>query len=294
MTLNGTVGPEHQSFERLEAIAQKLGHPFGRRATDVQLGMAVEKGHTGLLGLSRNAPITADGSLADGHEEALMREKLLPNLFRNRRYARARAAAAAERTRRLWPLRRAEQADQGEYPACVGATEENWEKSRPIENRRGLGFLEMYRRAKLIDGYPNEDGTTSDAMVQVCQDLGLVESAWRYNGTAQDKVAAVRYLLDVSPLWWGCGWPESAFRTRLDPKTNLETGLIDVTGPCVYGHETLIVGYHPFRRLGNVFEIANWPQWGVLGRGYILEADFWRWMDEGQGDLLGVLEKRTT
>jgi hypothetical protein len=277
-------------------VAKELGHPFGRRATDPQLRMAVEKGHTGLL---RKSPkVWADvGSLADGHEEAFARQVNVHRLlspFRHFLAARRMRQAAAERTHRIWPLRRSEQADQGQLPACVGATEENWEKSRPVEYRTGFGLAEMYRRAKLVDGFPGEDGTTSDAMVQVCQDLGLVEQAFRYDGTTKDKLALIRWLVDVSSVWWGCGWPESAFRTRLDPATNTETGLIDVTGPCIYGHEVLILGYHKFKRLGPAFQIVNWPQWGVVGRGWILENDFWRWMDEGSGDLLGVLEKRTT
>lgn len=292
-----------------EQVAESLGHPFhGRRKTDPQLSLAVTHGHTGMLrarevwidgkyteGYYSATPlILATGSLADGHEEAFARQVTHPLLSPFRRYLAARQMrlAAAERTHRLWPLRRADQADQGQQPWCVGATEENWEKSRPVENRHGLGMGEMYTRAKRVDGYPTEDGTTSDAMIQVCQDIGIVEQAFRYNGTAADKVALIRWLLDVSSVWWGCGWPESAFRTRLDPETQQETGIVDVTGPCIYGHETLILGYRKFKRFGPVFEIANWPQWGNAGRGYILEADFWRWLDEGQGDLLGVLEKR--
>lgn len=274
-------------------VAKELGHPFGRRATDPQLRLAVEKGHTGLL--KSPASVSVDiGSLADGHQEALMRDKHLPNFLRGRRYRRAVERATTERTHRRWPLRRTDQADQGDRPICVAATEVNWERSRPVENRSGLGMETMYAKAKLVDGAPAEDGTTSDAMISVCQDLGLVEQAFRYDGSIADKVALVRWLLDVSSVWWGCGWPESAFRTRLDPVSKVETGLIDPVGPCIYGHEVLILGYENFRRLGPAFVVANWPQWGVLGRGWVLEADFWRWMDAGEGDLLGVLEKRTT
>lgn len=279
-----------RSAERAARIAADLDHPFAfHRKTDPQLAAAVEAGH---LGLRRSAPggQTTTGSLSEGHEEALMRDRWAPDLLRTQRYARLARRAAAIRTHRRWPLRRSEQADQGERPICVAATQKNWEVSRPVEWRKGLGMEEMYRRCKQIDGWPTEDGTTSDAMVNVCTELDLIEQAYRFSPTDSPD-AVVRWLLDVSSLWWGSNWPESAFRTRLDPR-GIESGLVDPRAPFRWGHEVLIIGYGPYKRNGNAFEVVNWPQWGIQGRGFILEADFWTWMDEGQGDLVGVLEKR--
>jgi C1A family cysteine protease len=73
-------------------------------------------------------------------------------------------------------------------------------------------------------------------------------------------------------------------------------GLVTVEGPLEYGHETLVIGRTPnFRRLGPAVEIVNsWglDNWGVMGRGWILEKDFFgRLMPEG-GDLVGVVEQR--
>jgi hypothetical protein len=269
----------------MAAAAEELGHPMGRRKADAYLARAVVRS----LGRIPSRP--QDASLSEGLRAvgigvkpsgwSLAIAKLLHGL-------RLRSATVPPRTSRRWYLRRLEQQDQGPTPHCVAFTQKHWELAVPTITRAGLPTAEMYGRAKQRDGWPGADGTSASAMLEVCQELGIVHSHWWWTGPSDDE-AARRWLLDVGPLWFGAGWSESMFRTD-------QYGLVTVEGPLEYGHETLVIGRTPnFRRLGPAVEIVNsWglDNWGVMGRGWILEKDFFgRLMPEG-GDLVGVVEQR--
>jgi hypothetical protein len=245
-----------------------LGHPIGNRASDPQLAVAVVHGHLGRL---RSAhPVTR--SLDDGYRAA--------------RHRRPRAHVAVPRTSRVWRLYRSQQLDQGQTPHCVAYTETHWERSLPTYNRTGLTPAEKYLRAKQFDGYPTEDGTTAYAMMEVCRQLGLVHSHWWWQGLS-DMDAAIRWLLDIGPLWWGAGWSESMFRTDA-------LGVIHPTGPMPYGHETLWCGYHRnYKRLGPCIQAANsWgnQNFGLQGRFWIRLNDFTEILSHDT-DLVGVIEQ---
>lgn len=182
--------------------------------------------------------------------------------------------------RKRWRLYRAQQLDQGNTPECVTHTGKHWERSLPTYTTTGETAHELYLRCKRIDGWPNEDGTSGDALLQVYRALGKVAS-WHWYADG-DTDACDRWLLTKGPLWWGAAWSESMFRTDA-------SGLVTVTGALQYGHETLIIGYD---RTTGLYEICNsWgnSRFGIQGRGFIRRADFWRVTDES-GDLIGVQE----
>jgi hypothetical protein len=184
--------------------------------------------------------------------------------------------------RKRWRLYRAAQLDQGSTPQCVAYTGKHWESSLPTYTKTGLAPGELYARCKKIDPWPGEDGTSADALLQVYRAIGKVKSwHWYANG---DKQSADTWLLTKGPLWFGSGWTESMFRTD-------DRGVMDVIGPMQYGHEVLVIGYD---RTTGLYEICNsWgnTRFGLLGRGFLRRADFWRLVD-GSGDLVGVEETK--
>ncbi len=253
-----------------------LGHPLGRRKTDDKLAFAAVKGTLGRVRRTR-LPV-----LKPGYTESLS-----VGLDRHRP-AQSALRAAFSRLRRRWRLLRLEQLDQGNTPECVAYTQEHWRRSQPLHTKLGPSPHEMYQMAKQRDGYPTEDGTDAHAMLDVCSSIGIVDSHWWWTGT-QDNDAVIQWLLDIGPLWFGAYWCESMFRT--DP-----FGLVDVTDTLQYGHETLVIGWRQnFRGMGPAFEICNsWGiyNWGVKGRGFILQSDFFGKLMADQGDLVGVVEKK--
>lgn len=280
-----------------EAAREKLGlepGKFGNRATDLYLAVAALAGHTGRL--PPHPDHKPAGSLTEGLEAAEPRPGLVA-----RAAARLRRAIGVEpppvppRQTRRWYLRRGDQKDQGATPHCVAYCETHWEIANPTINRRGLPPAEMYRRAKQYDGYPGVDGTTAEAMLRVCRELGQVAAEWWWTGP-QDTEAAIRWLVDYGPLWHGCGWSPSMFRTRRLADFTTD-GILEIPeGPLDLGHEWCLVGRQKnYKREGPCIEACNsWGLgFGIQGRAFIRERDFFeRWMIEGRGDLVGVTEQR--
>jgi len=181
--------------------------------------------------------------------------------------------------RKRWRLYRTQQLNQKSTPECVTHTGKHWERSLPTYTKSGLTAHELYVRCKAVDPWPNEDGTSGDALLQVYRTLGKVASWHWYDG---NKADANRWLLTRGPMWFGAAWAESMFRTDA-------RGMIDVTGALLYGHETLVIGYDAETGL---YEIVNsWgnDHFGISGRGWLRRGDFWRLVDSG-GDLIGVVE----
>jgi hypothetical protein len=265
------------SVAQMELAAAKLGHPLGKRKTDPVLAAAVLVGHCG-----RARPAEASIHAPVGRERrAHSLSDAVTELERTARRGSG-VTRALQRWLRTWRLYRAQQVDQNGYPACVGATEEHWEKSLPVYHRKGLGYLEMYRRAKLIDGYAG-DGTDVVSMMQVCRDLGLIEGQpWWWNGP-QDNEAADYWLLNKGGLWVGWNIPESMFRAQPD-------GSVEVTGPFIYGHEMFAVGTD--RKKKRRWIVQSWGRhsYGQGGRFFVTDAQWDQLMANG-GDSQGVMEK---
>jgi hypothetical protein len=290
------------THELLAEAEKILDHPM-KRKTDPYLARAVVKGHTGRAGKSTidgvikspltgaaNRPWSAGawaGDLTTGAHE----------FARQPPTARARLASLIARIRqkRTWYLRKEDQVDQNGYPACVAATGQHWERTEPVRNYRGLGFMEMYRLCKLRDGAPNEDGTWAWALLEVYHELGLVHSSWWWTGP-HDNLAIDEWLLNVGSLWWGVYMPESMFRTY-NPDTGLWTqvgdkrAIVKVEGHFRYGHEMQIIGTDRKRKTRLIQQSWGRHNWGIDGRAEIADADFDRLMLAG-GDLFGVIEQR--
>jgi hypothetical protein len=289
-----------------EAAREALGlepGKFGRRTTDLYLAVAAINGNTGRLRPPRDPQADGKGSLADGLIDTTPRPHLAARIRDTlRRMVGAESVPPPPpRETRRWYLRRADQRDQGATPHCVAYTEKHWEISNPTINRRGLPPAEMYRRAKLYDGFPGQDGTTADAMLRVCRELGMIAADWWWTGP-HDSDAAIRWVVDVGPLWQGVGWHPSMFRTRntAAPGAGYDTdGVLEIPdGPLDLGHETCWIGrQRNYKGEGPCLEGVNsWgPTFGILGRFFVRERDFFeRWMpvDKGWGDLVGVTEVR--
>jgi hypothetical protein len=183
--------------------------------------------------------------------------------------------------RKRWRLYRAQQLDQGSTPQCVAYTGKHWESSLPTYTKTGLAPGELYARCKKIDPWPGEDGTSADALLQVYRAIGKVKSWHWYDG---NRVDVERWLLTRGPMWWGAGWSESMFRTDAN-------GLITVTGPLIYGHETLVIATDRVKRRKEIVNSWGNDRFGIEGRGWISDDDFWRVTDQA-GDLVGVEEAR--
>jgi hypothetical protein len=258
--------------------AEKVGHPLGDRKTDLVLANAIMTGHCG-----RARPAEASLHVMPLRQR---REHSLSDAATELQLAIRRGIGfrqAYQRWLRTWRLYRAQQVDQNGYPACVGATEEHWEKSLPVYHRKGLGFLEMYRRAKLIDGYAG-DGTDVVSMFEVCRELGLIEGdPWWWNGP-HDNEAADYWLLNKGGLWVGWNIPESMFRA--DPVS----GAVEVTGPYIYGHEMFFVGTDRKEKVR--WGVQSWGRrnYGISGRFKVRDEQWDRLMANG-GDCQGVMER---
>jgi hypothetical protein len=265
-----------------EQVAAKLKHPFhGRRRTDPQLAQAALTGHLGMrreaARAQREVPISGAGTLTDAAWN-------LPK--------RSGFGALLEHMYRTWYLRRLMQVDQGQTPWCVDACRCHWQLSLPVYGKLTHPLGNLYAECKKIDPWPNEDGTSSEYMLEVCQSLGIVKSTWWYTGP-QDADSALQWLTERSGLWLGAMWPESAFRTDAD-------GIIHVADgdQWQYGHETYLIGRNPnYKRQGpHIQGVQSWgiENYGVRGRFWIPEKLFFdQWMnaDMGWGDLVGVEEQ---
>jgi hypothetical protein len=258
--------------------ADILRHPMGKRATDPYLAKAAIHGHTGRravgLGVPRGGTVP---SLSQGVERIKRRRSRHQP---TRSFADIRAAA--ERVARTWRLYRSQQVDQGQHPACVGATVEHWQKSLPVYTRKPYGFLDLYQRCKAIDGYPG-DGTDVLSMLKVCRELGLITAdEWWYQGS-QDNEALDWWFLNKGGLWVGVNMTESMFRSGPD-------GAVVVEGEPRYGHEMFFAGTDRTKR--RRWGVQSWGvnNYGDRGRFYWTDSQ-WDWLwNNAVLDCVGVEE----
>lgn len=264
--------------EMVTQATEILGHPLGKRKTDDKLAMAAVKGN---LGLRQTLPgayeSLSQGVAAIGRQGSAMA-----------------ALVARIRQKRTWYLPRAQQVDQNGYPACVAATGEEWEHCEPLRTSRTLGFMEIYRRCKLVDG-DTQDGTWASSMLRVYAELQKVRTSWWWKGT-EDNAAIDDWLLNIGPLWWGAYWQESAFRTVAqsprDGSTIRGKHFMECVGEKRWGHEVLIIGTDRTRRTRTIVNHWGLEHWGIEGRAEILDEDFADHLEHGGADLFGVVEQR--
>jgi hypothetical protein len=269
-----------EAMTLLQQAADKLGHDMGKRPTDLVLANAALIGHTG----------RAREAAASLHAPPLThrRARTLSDAATDHRAdmkKRGGIRATLERLSRIWRLYRAQQVDQNGYPACVGATEEHWEKSLPVYMRKGLGFLAMYQEAKKIDGYAGE-GTDALSMYLVCKNLGLVDGDPYWYGGPQDDEALDYWLENVGGVWVGWNIPESMFRT--DQANPMATA--PLSGAFQYGHEMFFLGTD--RKAKTRMGVQSWGRenYGVDGR-FTVRDDQWATLHSNGGDCLGAKQR---
>jgi hypothetical protein len=282
---------------KLVRAEEILGHPM-KRATDPLLAHAVlaPKIVPAAARTESFSPVEAQRTSGMGRLPSIGRpdQSLTEGLggrvaWQKRAIAFLRRAAGIETpppviTSRKWQL------NQGQTPQCVAYTVTHWRMTLPVYTplRSTLTPAEFYMLCKQRDGWPDADGTTAQAALAVAQEHGDVESHWWWQGASDDD-AARTWLQTKGSMWYGVFVPESFFRTSREVE-----GLIEINGPLLYGHEMLAIGWtKSYKGQGPCFQILNsWGDiWGVRGRGFIREADFYRMLYEG-GDLVGVQEKR--
>jgi len=124
--------------------------------------------------------------------------------------------------------------------------------------------LKVYSRATQLDPwpgqYPPEDtGSSATAACNASLEQGLIERAeWIFTGT--DGVYAA--LTQGRPVGVGTWWYERMF--QIDHMS----GLIDVSGRKVGGHQYTIVGYR--KRLDAFVGMCWWGDWGMDKQGRFL------------------------
>lgn len=264
---------------RMEQAAEILQHPMGNRTTDPQLALAAVLGH---LGRRRSGPMPG-GRLTEGVKALRRRQAAEKGLFSLMRHTLFGAAPVVIPTKRTWRMPRAWQLDQGDTPQCVAFAKAHWHLSLPIALMHPVPAAD-YMRAKQLDLHPDEEGTDAAAMLKVALEQGVVDSSWWWRGPA-DTEAMDEWILTKGPVWFGAYWSESMFRT--DPNAR---GRMVVSGPLLYGHETILIGSDRKAKTRTV--LNSWGTgWGNEGRGILADADFDRMMDEG-GDVVAVIERR--
>ena len=124
--------------------------------------------------------------------------------------------------------------------------------------------VKVYSRATQIDPWPgayppSDTGSSGIAACKASVEQGLIDRYdWIFTGT--DGVYAA--LTQGRPVGVGTWWLDRMF--RLDPTS----GLIDVSGPRVGGHQYTIVGYR--KRLDAFLGLCWWGDWGVDRQGRFL------------------------
>jgi hypothetical protein len=144
--------------------------------------------------------------------------------------------------RRTTPWRRPRCLDQKATSTCVGHGWRGWFEGEPRVHMDGDGpdAFTIYRRAVLLDGFPDNDGdatapqdqlqsgSTVRAGAKAMQQAGLIGSyVW---ATRAAQIADFVTREQGSPVVLGTSWYESMFHP--DPKT----GVVKVSGSVVGGH----------------------------------------------------------
>jgi hypothetical protein len=186
----------------LNRAAEKLGHPM-QRVTDPYLAVAALSGPVAEVGRTHEAKLTGMGRipskppanrpLTDGLREARGDEGggFLAGI---RRLFRRSGTAPVEMDARTWRLNRNFQLNQGQTPQCVAYTKTHWHLTVPTYTRlrEAMSPADFYARCKQIDGWPNADGTTAQAALQVATEEGVVESSWWWTGPQDNDAARTR------------------------------------------------------------------------------------------------------
>jgi len=152
--------------------------------------------------------------------------------------------------------------NQGNTQECVGYAIAGWAE---YYRWKYLGIAEqidaskIYERAKQIDGYPNEEGTTLEAGLQAAQDLKLLPPATRIREVStksEVKEALHRYGVVISSFMATDKW--------MNPESS---GWMQEGGEKLGLHCVLLCGFSDIEN-PNYFSLQN--SWGDIGwRGFV-------------------------
>lgn len=132
-----------------------------------------------------------------------------------------------------------ESSDQGNTPQCVafavaGCIE--WWRWKALGIREQVDPVPIYKRAKEIDGAPQEDGTTLEAGIQAAVELGLIP----IDMTSLKRV----YQTDVQRAIHQHGVALGAFNiTEGWGKAKADGWILDLGGTALGGHAVVLSGY---------------------------------------------------
>lgn len=159
--------------------------------------------------------------------------------------------------------------NQGSNPWCAAYSAANWAENilwRKNDYIQNIGPEMLYREAKKIDGDPDTDGTTLDAVLQVLLNKGYfdpnkckIQVIWNYSGWEN----SLRYAIHkFGACLIGCNITEEWY--LVGGKKTSVTGKSHNT--CVGGHAVLCCGYN---RDGIIIQNSWGEEWGAYGFGLI-------------------------
>jgi hypothetical protein len=190
------------------------------------------------------------------------------------------AAQEPRRSTRYW-LTRHEVMDQGETPHCTGFAGKHWLMTAPVMDppTHPPDGHAIYAINKQHDGFANEEGSTTRALMQTLRELGtLDEYVWM-----MDDEDARDFILTTSPVLAGTAW----FTGMFDPD---DDGFVWPRGRLAGGHEYELYGFSEPR---DAFRCLNsWGLgWGQAGR-FWLRRDVFGELLAGIGEAAGGIQTK--
>lgn len=185
--------------------------------------------------------------------------------------------------------------DQGYTPSCVGNTftYELAAVPTPIHGLDEHFALALYNRAQQLDEWPGEayEGTSGLAGAKACCERGYYKE-YRWAFGIDDALQAIS---NHGPVCVGIPWLAAMSYPR-------PSGLLEVEGPEVGGHEILARGHLLRARLKgegseplHVVRFRNsWGFWGARGDCYMRVEDLERLLKMGGDVVVPVARRRPT
>ena len=187
--------------------------------------------------------------------------------------------------------------DQGKTGTCVGHAWRHWLEAAPKLHpaEYGLSAFEIYRRAVLLDVWPENDreaqladhqlqeGTSVRAAAKAMKAAGYIgEYRWAFDAST---IADFVQRTDGSPVVVGTNW----YAGMSEPD---QRGLVRITGRILGGHAYLVRWYDA--PSAEFVCVNNWSaDWGRAGQFRIRHEDMDRLIARERGEACCGVEART-